>query len=883
MNTDDPPYSEKNPRQFFRQLLKNPNVQPSQNRQNSSPIVVQLPSRLNFPNNNTSFQNGNKASSNDSLESMTRMLFDPVNPRTETRNVSNYQNNFSINNYDKDSVDNNSTDVDENYSSNINKIIPNGFNHSSSLKTNNIQHSNNFPNSHKQNFPASNRDLQDRNKNYESDIAHSYSSDDLLSLDYRNSHLLRTTQKNRIYTPRYPHNLSQYSSNDEGNLYNYNPKSSTKSHKIFGPGAFPKTNLRYSQRRKNPELEQNMNFNSRNYNPSPTEILYRRLSKGDKRTTSHQNHAFSDSDYFNKDQHQMPSKSKDQINSFSYSFRNSLAYFTSKFSFVFLLIFYVLKDFLYILLKYTIGYILPFLFIETNKNAPQTPRTRRKNFTTISTGIIVLIVSLFLVANQFNFYSSIINNDKPIKSDRLKNSSSILSNSWISLGNLKNVVFYPFQKYYETSRLSDLANDSLNNFENIISESSFKDLRNKVNRLIDEAILNEKRNKNIENKINKISEMASDHERQIEKFQNTYSHAALINSHAFKNKVLDLINPLIKRETEKIVKSLKTKAHSSHSSTIDEADLDKKIQVLQNRLIGMVNNAISQSGEKIIRNEEEGNVVDFDQVNQLVIKAIEKNTKNRPKRVDYALYSAGGRIILKSTSKSWSPKPKSISARILYKLGVLEYPVNPPSVILDPSVNLGECWPMQGSKGEIGISLARPIEPLGFSIEHVPKSTAIDFKSAPKDFEVWGYVIIKDKKERLKKEMNQQDSNLDSSQKLDKDKQKGQVEEDDDEDDEEFDKKVQFSDGGMDNLAGPIILNKMNEGNFEKKAEHSVYKDGELVKLGTFRYEPSDSEARQEFMIEKLGEGVRVKRILVKILSNWGNKEHTCIYRFSAF
>ncbi|KAJ2323605.1 hypothetical protein GGI00_005576, partial [Coemansia sp. RSA 2681] len=54
------------------------------------------------------------------------------------------------------------------------------------------------------------------------------------------------------------------------------------------------------------------------------------------------------------------------------------------------------------------------------------------------------------------------------------------------------------------------------------------------------------------------------------------------------------------------------------------------------------------------------------------------------------------------------------------------------------------CWPMLGSSGQVAIHLSQPVDISDFAIEHVAKSVAIDWRSAPRQIEVWGYVFGSD-------------------------------------------------------------------------------------------------------------------------------------------
>jgi len=92
---------------------------------------------------------------------------------------------------------------------------------------------------------------------------------------------------------------------------------------------------------------------------------------------------------------------------------------------------------------------------------------------------------------------------------------------------------------------------------------------------------------------------------------------------------------------------------------------------------------------------------------------------------DFALWSAGGRIIPIFTSPTYRTS-QSVS---WFKGFLTSHSLQPewrfPEVAISPGVDAGNCWPMNGSSGAIGISLAREISPQLITIEHVPKHLSI--------------------------------------------------------------------------------------------------------------------------------------------------------------
>ncbi|KNC97057.1 uncharacterized protein SPPG_07454 [Spizellomyces punctatus DAOM BR117] len=105
---------------------------------------------------------------------------------------------------------------------------------------------------------------------------------------------------------------------------------------------------------------------------------------------------------------------------------------------------------------------------------------------------------------------------------------------------------------------------------------------------------------------------------------------------------------------------------------------------------------------------------------------------------DYALESAGGRIILGLTSPTYAPP--TIIGWMDYLLGTPKARGQRPNTSIQPDVLPGNCWPMQGNHGRLAIALSTPTVPTHITIEHAHKELwggHTGLASAPKDFEAW--------------------------------------------------------------------------------------------------------------------------------------------------
>lgn len=104
---------------------------------------------------------------------------------------------------------------------------------------------------------------------------------------------------------------------------------------------------------------------------------------------------------------------------------------------------------------------------------------------------------------------------------------------------------------------------------------------------------------------------------------------------------------------------------------------------------------------------------------------------------DFALWSAGARIIPTFTSPTYRASEPVSWFNGFFTSHTIQPEWRFPEVAISPGINTGNCWPMNGSSGVIGILLAREISPQSITIEHVPKHLSLDSRSAPKELEVW--------------------------------------------------------------------------------------------------------------------------------------------------
>ncbi|KAJ1870577.1 hypothetical protein LPJ57_005330, partial [Coemansia sp. RSA 486] len=154
---------------------------------------------------------------------------------------------------------------------------------------------------------------------------------------------------------------------------------------------------------------------------------------------------------------------------------------------------------------------------------------------------------------------------------------------------------------------------------------------------------------------------------------------------------------------------------------------------------------------------------------------------------------------------------------------------------------------------------------------HISKSMAIDWRSAPRSVEVWGYVIsdTDSGSEQSKSEAAEQQPLHDEVHTASEFMNNQGSEE-----------QPMAGEAGEADDATPIALDPP----FVESMPFT--KVGKLELLARYEYEPSDKKPLQVIPALQNVEGqrsdgsIRARTIILKVNSNWGHPDHTCIYRF---
>ncbi|KAF9093053.1 hypothetical protein BGX23_003671 [Mortierella sp. AD031] len=228
--------------------------------------------------------------------------------------------------------------------------------------------------------------------------------------------------------------------------------------------------------------------------------------------------------------------------------------------------------------------------------------------------------------------------------------------------------------------------------------------------------------------------------------------------------------------------------------------------------------------------------------------AVERQCRlsNGAAQPDYALYNSGGRIVTQLTTPDYHQyTPSTFFGRMLG----LRYLIPPPSSperlavkAIQTGMEPGDCWSMLGSQGQIAIRLARRIVITGVTIEHVDPKVSLDLGSAPREIEIWRLVAPL---------TPPSSSSLSSSSIMDGDSPI----------------MATWHKYGSPQPGASLLTTVMYEGQGRTDGCCSDADGGAVI------------AAAQTFSIPMSRQNAPAYGILVRILSNWGHPNFTCLYR----
>jgi hypothetical protein len=256
-----------------------------------------------------------------------------------------------------------------------------------------------------------------------------------------------------------------------------------------------------------------------------------------------------------------------------------------------------------------------------------------------------------------------------------------------------------------------------------------------------------------------------------------------------------------------------------------EKQLDSKLDKIQQEL-----QATPRSRLRNLEGASGG--AGLESVQLLIEEAIERYSQDGIGKRDFALYSGGARVIPQLTSETYAVRFQTWSQTLIgFFIGAESSAVRGrgPTTALSAEVELGKCWPIAGSTGQLAVYLSRKILITEVSVEHVSKSLAYELDSSPREIEVWS---------------------IDDSQKL------------------------------LELVYDPNLPSRVqtfpvpSELNYRPAPSDSHSDDDNTQSLSSSRLDHPSHSNTQHSATPILRQGV-----LFKIKSNHGNPEYTCLYR----
>lgn len=156
-------------------------------------------------------------------------------------------------------------------------------------------------------------------------------------------------------------------------------------------------------------------------------------------------------------------------------------------------------------------------------------------------------------------------------------------------------------------------------------------------------------------------------------------------------------------------------------------DLDSRYQKLLNQI----------HEQKSIGHKSIEDIISFQKIEEYINKSFYLYNADKTGMPDFASESTGGSILFTRCTEDYVDNSRWIT--------VLNVPITrlsvSPRVVIQGSMQPGNCWAFKGSKADLFIKLAARIRPSSFSLEHIPKELSLTgvIDSAPQNFSVYGY------------------------------------------------------------------------------------------------------------------------------------------------
>lgn len=261
-------------------------------------------------------------------------------------------------------------------------------------------------------------------------------------------------------------------------------------------------------------------------------------------------------------------------------------------------------------------------------------------------------------------------------------------------------------------------------------------------------------------------------------------------------KVLSELESRYSQSMEQLQEKLNTqneKLDEQNQQLNNQHELQKRTSEMM-----MKNPEVQEELKTLIQSSHEH--ISFEKIEEYINKTFYMYNADKTGMTDFASEAVGGSVLFTRCTESYTENSRWFT--------VFDFPISrltvSPRVVIQGTIQPGNCWGFKGDKGDLFIKLAAKITPTSFSIEHIPKELSLTgvIDSAPQNFTVYGYSSVNE---------------------LDDDKR---------------------------------------------------------FILGNFRYDNNSKATLQFFDAQNTYENTPIRVIELKIESNAGNKDYTCLYKF---
>jgi SUN domain-containing protein 1/2 len=233
-------------------------------------------------------------------------------------------------------------------------------------------------------------------------------------------------------------------------------------------------------------------------------------------------------------------------------------------------------------------------------------------------------------------------------------------------------------------------------------------------------------------------------------------------------------------------------------------------------------------------------------IGHLVDSAVSQYGKDNLARPDFALHSSGAKTIATLTSPTFEIRPSNFRGQLMGMVTGNGYAIGrPPVTALHHELHNGHCWPFAGTEGQLAVALAAPTYISDITIDHVAKEVAFDMRSAPREMEVWAMVEGKDNVAKVKAWQKEKAAHKEEARKMAKE-------------------------------MGLPFVEEVNT-----PYPRTLPKSPQYIRIANFTYNIHAPRNIQTFPVDEeiRNLGVDFGIVVLRIKSNWGRDDYTCLYR----